>query len=845
MKRKLTAVLLTLCMVLGMLPMTALAAETDPAFAIVNSTEQFAGKAYNSLYTGSVALEKDASAANTWNIVPGTDGKLTKITTEWTEFHGTNADEQTGFYVPISIPKTVGDQEISKMVLNGTKADGTAEEKTYTGDALTAAFSDNSNSACYVVFHLGKTAEAAQAKSVTVKLTYGSGAETTYTFKAAEGLFETTAPVTFTVTFDVNAPSGVTENLPQAPDAVEFESEGTLTTIPTLTLAGYTFIGWATTADATEADVTESTTFSENTTLYAVWAEETAPETDAEKVAAAKTAIEALLTEDAVKAAVTADGVTDTDTAKTAIEALITDEAKGEVTATVTVSEFTAPTETADGSVKYSVALTLNSETGEIAEATVTLPMTGSGDTHTHNFTQVAEKAATCTEAGMQAHQTCDGPDCEGKFFDADGNEVTEASLTIPAKGHTFVDGVCTVCGAADPDYKPAHQHTFVKVSGTPATCGAPGTKDYYHCTAAGCDVANKMYADAQGKTEITDLVIPATGKHTFADGKCSVCGAVDPDYTAPAPVVPGDVSDTDKIDPYKYDDAATGKIVVAPKPTDTGVKVETKPVEIKVSDVKQGEGVKIDVTKQIEENPSVKAEEVTEVAAEVKAADVKALAQQESPILVATPVADVAVPAAALKEAAAQAQTGVTIVVSKDTKKEVTSGAKIKVEILVDGKPLAVAKLAAPIQVSIPVAAEDEGKTVQVFHINGSRRGLVRGTLGKIVKGVLNFSTRHLSEFSYTTDETEILDVNVLTEALNGGNKSYTYYVLPTDYVVDFVKDGNTAVFHVSTGSSVYETISGGKVNAWVLTKPLTVNADGTVSYEKASLVADSQNIQ
>ena len=471
--------------------------------------------------------------------------------------------------------------------------------------------------------------------------------------------------------------------------------------------------------------------------------------------------------------------------------------------------------------------------------------MTGSQPAHTHVWEKVDAVAATCTAAGTKEYYHCtaaDCPDADKKYSDEGTTEITD--LTIPAKGHTFVDGVCTVCGAADPDYKPAHVHKFELVTGTPATCGAPGTKDYYHCTAAGCDAANKMYADAEGKTEITDLTIPATGKHTFQDGKCTVCGAVDPDYTAPAPVVPGDVSDEDPIDYYQYDDTAAGTIEVAPETTETGVKVETKPVEIDTSKVEKGAGVKIDVTAQIEADSKVDAKEVTEVTAQVKAEDAKALAQQESPILVTTPVADVAVPAAALKEIASEAQTGVTIAVSKDAK-EVTSDTKIKVEILVDGKPLAVAKLAAPIQVSVPVAAADEGKTVQVFHINGSRRGLVRGAAGKIVNGILSFSSRHLSEFSYTTDEKAILDVNVLTEALNGGNKSYTYYVLPTDYVVDFVKDGNTAVFHVSTGSSVYETISGGKVNAWVLTKPLTVNADGTVSYDSASLVADSQNIQ
>ena len=31
-----------------------------------------------------------------------------------------------------------------------------------------------------------------------------------------------------------------------------------------------------------------------------------------------------------------------------------------------------------------------------------------------------------------------------------------ELGKAIPATGHSFKDGKCTVCGAADPDYKPA-----------------------------------------------------------------------------------------------------------------------------------------------------------------------------------------------------------------------------------------------------------------------------------------------------------------------------------------------------------------------------------------------------
>ena len=57
---------------------------------------------------------------------------------------------------------------------------------------------------------------------------------------------------------------------------------------------------------------------------------------------------------------------------------------------------------------------------------------------HTHSYTETVTTAATCTTAGVKTY-TC-----------ACGDSYTEE---IPATGHSYVNGVCTVCGAADPDY--------------------------------------------------------------------------------------------------------------------------------------------------------------------------------------------------------------------------------------------------------------------------------------------------------------------------------------------------------------------------------------------------------
>lgn len=71
-------------------------------------------------------------------------------------------------------------------------------------------------------------------------------------------------------------------------------------------------------------------------------------------------------------------------------------------------------------------------------------------DTHTHSYTSAVTTAATCTTNGVRTY-TCS---C--------GESYTEA---IPATGHKYVDGVCSVCGAADPDYE--EEVTLSSISAT------------------------------------------------------------------------------------------------------------------------------------------------------------------------------------------------------------------------------------------------------------------------------------------------------------------------------------------------------------------------------------------
>ena len=78
--------------------------------------------------------------------------------------------------------------------------------------------------------------------------------------------------------------------------------------------------------------------------------------------------------------------------------------------------------------------------TEEIALAETVVPAAGHGETELKN-----QKDATCTEAGYTGDKVC-----------AVCGEILEKGETVAKLAHNYKDGKCTVCGAADPDYKPA-----------------------------------------------------------------------------------------------------------------------------------------------------------------------------------------------------------------------------------------------------------------------------------------------------------------------------------------------------------------------------------------------------
>ena len=86
----------------------------------------------------------------------------------------------------------------------------------------------------------------------------------------------------------------------------------------------------------------------------------------------------------------------------------------------------------------------------EIELPATVIPATG------HNLTKTEEKAPTCTAEGNTEYWTCET--CGKHFSDEEGKTEIELSATvIPAVGHSFSGGTCTVCGAPDPNYTPPY----------------------------------------------------------------------------------------------------------------------------------------------------------------------------------------------------------------------------------------------------------------------------------------------------------------------------------------------------------------------------------------------------
>lgn len=98
--------------------------------------------------------------------------------------------------------------------------------------------------------------------------------------------------------------------------------------------------------------------------------------------------------------------------------------------------------------------------------------------THTHTGTLVQGTAPTCTQPGTKDYYTCT---C-GKCFEDEACtkliDDVETWKVIPATGHHFEDGVCTVCGEKDPDYVVSNKTLLQKTYDYALTLSTDGVTD-------------------------------------------------------------------------------------------------------------------------------------------------------------------------------------------------------------------------------------------------------------------------------------------------------------------------------------------------------------------------------
>ena len=191
-------------------------------------------------------------------------------------------------------------------------------------------------------------------------------------------------------------------------------------------------------------------------------------------------------------------------------------------TVTWTTSKDKVATVAADGTVTAvgeGTAVITATAGGKTAQCTVTVV----NCLHTSK-SLVAAKAATCTEKGMKEHYKCDT--CSALFETETSTTPVEASaLETPMIAHTFTDVAekaatctekgnvaykhCSTCGKnydaegklLDTVETDALGHDMTFMTAVPATCKDTGTKAYFHC-----ERCTKNFVDQNGQKELTDL---------------------------------------------------------------------------------------------------------------------------------------------------------------------------------------------------------------------------------------------------------------------------------------------------------------------------------------------------
>lgn len=275
-----------------------------------------------------------------------------------------------------------------------------------------------------------------------------------------------------------------------------------------------------------------------------------------------------------------------------------------------------------------------------------------------HNYTsRVDAKEATCTENGNVEYWACEHCDVVEIVTENGRVESTQDKTVIVAKGHTMTkvetktptctgDGNveyynCSVCDKNYADEKgekelttvveAAKGHKLTKVEAKAATYTEAGNIEHYACD------CGTLFADAEGKKEITDVVIPQLIKVEEEKAEVSK-GAVD-----------------NAIADAKEKAEETGK------PVEVVIEVPKAPVVEKPED---GETSDTPV-----EKPEEKLQEVVKVELPVQA--LENVAKEEATLTVVMPSVTVTVDTDALKSVTEQAAGNTVTLVVEQVEKE------------------------------------------------------------------------------------------------------------------------------------------------------------------------------
>jgi len=154
----------------------------NPYEAPAKPAEPFFTTASDAAFAGKTANEVQTEDADGMKIEKNAEGKyvVTGVTLKeiasWPEFNQSIEAEQSGYYLAIAVPKTIGTGENEKTI---TSMQLPVEGGTSWKTIEPSAFTENNGTQCAVFIWMGATAEAVKEKSFTIKVKYGDTSDYT------------------------------------------------------------------------------------------------------------------------------------------------------------------------------------------------------------------------------------------------------------------------------------------------------------------------------------------------------------------------------------------------------------------------------------------------------------------------------------------------------------------------------------------------------------------------------------------------------------------------------------------------------------------------------------------